>query len=138
MERCTITMKVDTVNINPGNVTECIKFEDSFGSHQNGSPEDFTSKISIGDEICWMATAKNESTGDTVTIDKITYEAHTNILGQTELRGDACGNVTGNAVHGTVGDEEEYGVYFTVTRGSQPPVQFYIDPKLKVRNKPAS
>lgn len=136
MERCTITMKVDTTKINPGNVTECIKFEDSFGGEQCGSPEDFTSKIKIGDEICWRGKARNEETGDTVTINKIIYEAHTNILGQTELHGDACGNVTGNALHGQTGDEEEYGVYFTVTRGSQPPVQFYVDPKLKIQNSP--
>lgn len=138
MERCTITMKVDTKKINPGNVTACIKFEDSFGGEQSGSPEDFTSKISIGDEICWEAEAKDRQTGDTVTIDKITYEAHTNILGQTELHGDACGKVTGNALHGQAGDEQEYGVYFTVTSGSQPPVQFYVDPKLKIRNTHSS
>lgn len=127
-------MKVDTVNINPGNVTEQVMFEDSFGGHQSGSPEDFTSEISIGNEICWQAIPRDAQTGDTVTIDKITYEADTNILGVTELLCNCQGHVSGNALHGTVGDEQEYGVYFTVTRGTQPPVQFFIDPKLRIQN----
>ncbi len=133
MGRCIVTLTVDTEQINHNNILQTVTLRDESGATCGSNPEDFTSNIALNDELCWTGKAKNRSTGDTVTIDKITYESETNILGETVLHGDAQGNVLGVAVHGTAGDEEEYGIYFTVTKGCDPPVQYFLDPKLKIQ-----
>ncbi len=91
-------------------------------------------ELAINDEAFWTGRPEDRSTGDTVSIDKITYESGTNILGETELNADAQGDVLGVAVHGLVDDEQKYGIYFTVSKGSNPPTQYFLDPKLKIHD----
>lgn len=134
MARCTVTVTVNTEEINHQNILQNVTLSDAQGGSGNQNPEDFTSDIALNDEVFWTGKPSDRSTGDTVTIDKITYVSNTNILGETELNGDPQGDVLGVAVHGSAGDEEEYGIYFTVTKGSETPVQYFLDPKLKIRN----
>ncbi len=134
MTRIVITLTVNTQLINQQNVLQEVSLSDGSGS-SGANPEDFTTELAINDEAFWTGRAEDRSTGDTVTIDKITYESGTNILGETELSGDAQGDVLGVAVHGNVDDEQKYGIYFTVTKGSNPPTQYFLDPKLKLHDQ---
>lgn len=134
MARITITVSVNTQTINNQNILQNVTLEDDNGGSGSQNPEEFTTPVAISNEVFWTGKPSDRSTGDTVALDQITHVSGTNILGQTELNGDPQGDVLGEAVDGSVDDEQKYGIYFTVTKVAETPVQYFLDPKLKIHD----
>lgn len=123
----TITLHVDTDNIDQQNIDATCTFGQSSGL----TNEDFTTYVKKGDKIIWGGVSSSSPRTDVVKIKKIKYKRGSVILNKSELTGDK--SVVGITKKGNVGDVGEYLIEFTVfNNGIKRNGTFKIDPKLQV------
>jgi hypothetical protein len=129
MANVTVTLTVDTADIQKPNVDAYCSFGQSSGSN-----EDYTTVANVNDTITWQG-ASGSSASDVVNITAINYEGGNNIFNQPNLQGNG-GNpetVQGTVQNDTGGDNETYTIFFTVYNGTnQRNGQFRIDPKIQI------
>ena len=105
----TITLYVDTDNINQDNIDSTCNFRQS----ADVSNEDFTTEVALGDNITWQGKAVKNGK---VKIKKIEYVSGDYILTENELNNSLFSRkVHGKVVdEGTIGDIEKYLIEFKV------------------------
>jgi len=120
----TITLNVDTDNINQQNLDSTC----NFGQVDGKSNEDYTTKVDLGDEITWEGKSINGS--DKVKIIMIKYESGAEILNNNELTNSLFSRkVNGQAIKGMSGEVMKYSISFKITGNNE---TFIIDPKIQV------
>ncbi|GAB2777073.1 hypothetical protein [Salinimicrobium soli] len=121
-----IYMEVDTENLNQQNVETKVKFSDNNGDRQNGTPENFVSKVYRDKKVTWSGSAKNGSS-DEVVITNITRkeDGGSEIWKKIDPKND--GTVEAKIKDKKVTGTENYDVHFTVNG-----VSYTVDPKLQM------
>ena len=124
LEGHTITLNVDTDNINQQNIDSTC----NFGQTDGGSNADYTTVVALGDEITWEGRSINGN--DKVKIVMIKYVNGADILNNNELKNSLFSRkVNGQAIKGMPGDIEKYSISFKIAGNNE---TFIIDPKIQV------
>lgn len=124
-----IMLTVDVDNITAENLEETC----SFGQGDNISNEDFTTIVTIGDEVKWKIDVLDSSRGSA----KLVKYKHEN--GPKFFNADSI-SVKNNRIKGTIeegagteGDTEKYTLEFKIKKqGTNEWITYAIDPKLKL------
>ena len=120
----TITLNVDTDNINQQNIDSTC----NFGQENGESNADYTTVVALGDEITWEGKSINGS--DKVKIIMIKYVSGAEILNSNELNNSLFSRkVHGQAINGMPGDSEKYLISFKINGNNE---TYIIDPKIQV------
>lgn len=126
----TITLEVDTENINANNIEETA----TFGQPSETSNKDYTLGVEMGDIIIWQGRS-TPSSGGLVRIKLFKHDDGIELLGEGRIKEqNGTGVIVGRVQNGSPGDVEKYTLKFEVKkRGSQTWDSYEIDPKLQMQ-----
>lgn len=129
----TVTLNVDTTNLNNQNVDESCDFGQPFDIPN----EEFTIEVGIDDTVVWEGLSSTSDT-DVVEIVSIKHEngpKFFNFNSNNEL-GGSSGKVRGRIVRGQPGQIEKYTIRFRVFRnGRRVGGTYKIDPKIVIKTR---
>lgn len=124
----TITLYVDTDNINQQNIDSTC----NFNQDKQVSNKDYTTEVYLGDDITWEGTSSSPTKTGTVKIKKIRYISGAEILNKKVKSNSLFSpKVRAKVKKGKPEDIEKYSIEFKVVRNGKRET-FIIDPKLQV------
>jgi hypothetical protein len=124
----TITLHVDTGNVDNKNTGETCDF-----GQQEGTNEEYTVVVNVGDVITWEGVSSTAPETDVVDITKIKYVKGTNIFGKDLLPGNRPHKISSKVLTSTAtAGDYKYEISFTVTNnGVKRNGVFKIDPVIQ-------
>lgn len=125
----TITLTVDTKDIQPKKVDEYVTFSDGQHHPKGQSLEDFTTTVKKNMEVEWRGVPEEDSEGNSVSIDKIVWHKGGEVLKGKDHHGQR-GHVKAQVREHYIKEEEKYIVHFSVFNEGKNKGEFKIDPKL--------
>ena len=123
-----ITLIVDVDSIDSSNLDQTC----SFGQPADISNEDYTTGVSIGDEVKWKVEVKDGSKGS-AKLSKFKHDNGKKFFNKDTI-GARSGKIKGKieSGSGSIGDTEKYTLEFEVKKKNGARETFSIDPKLKL------
>ena len=133
----TITVVVDTENINQTNVAQMVTmYDDRSNPSPIGNVQNFTTDVDGAKSVRWIGKPKNPSSGHKVLITLIeqkTVNPGDEVLVYRSNPGNS-GKVKAKVKNNVqINDIENYNIHFTIRKNGANYGPYIIDPKIKVR-----
>lgn len=132
-KQLTISMKVDTKNLNQNNVEKHVRFSDDVEPAGNGSPKDFTSKVVKNQKILWKGQVLEPDGKDErveiLEVKRKSKDGGAELLDHTKPNSN--GTVEGKIKDKDMTGVEKYDVQFKVNG-----TVYVVDPKLEMQIPP--
>ncbi len=122
-----LVLIVETDIITQDNISETCRFENQA---DGTSIIDYTTLVNIGDEIKWKAR-EAEGNRASVKLEKFKHERGSKFFNKDSIP-VSFGRIKGTIVQGSPNDEEKYMLVIKVKKSGGDPIEYFIDPKLKM------